>query len=332
MRKIVQLYRIPEWYDSKVPLLLAPALYLFLKRQTALGAASLTELLLLILFYGIFLGFGYVINDYADLEADRLAGKKKVMQSMRRGAAAAVVWLTAAAGCALMLALSPTLKMCLALAVIYFFGASYSARPVRFKERGVMGLVVSSAAQRCFPLLLLIVLEDWFSVDFWLWMILSFVVGLRYILVHQLLDLENDKKTGIETFSMGRETAVRRMIRLVFILEIVLICVLLAPLVIGHPWIAVIPAFYLWLSLIRWRGCLAVYGAAGMYSFAQAPLEDFYNQYLILMLDLLLMTVDRRWGILLILWAALLLWPAIRRMKFPMIYFRDQIRRRGGRQ
>ncbi len=331
MQKIVQLYRIPEWFDSKVPLLLAPALYLYFRRGTRFGAASLAELLLLILFYGVFLGFGYVINDYADLEADRLAGKKKVMQSMRRGTAAAVVWLTAAAGCALMLALSPTLKMCLALAVIYFFGASYSARPVRFKERGVMGLIVSSAAQRCFPLLLLIVLEGWFSVDFWLWMILSFLAGLRYILVHQLLDLENDRKAGIETFSQGREGAVRRMIRTVFVLEIALLCVLLAPLIPGHPWIAVVPAFYLWLSLIRWRGCLAVYGAPGMYSFAQAPLEDFYNQYLILMLDLLLLTVDPQWIILLVLWAALLLRPAIRRLKFPAIYFRDQIRRRGGK-
>ncbi len=332
MRKAIMLYRIPEWYDSKVPLLAAPALYLFLRREVPFTGASLAELLLLTLFYGVFLGFGYVINDFGDLEADRLAGKKKVMQSMKPQTAAVIVWLTAAAGCILMLALSHTPAMCLALAVIYFFGASYSIRPMRFKERGVLGLLVSSTAQRCFPLLLLMVLEGWVSPDFWLWMLLSFFVGLRYILVHQLLDLENDRKAGVETFSMEHEAAVRRMILAVFIAEIVLVCLLLVPLAVKYPFSMILPAAYLLVSLVRWRGCLVVYGAPGMYSFAQAPMEDFYNQYLILLLDLLLMTVDPRWGFLLVIWALLLLKPAIRRLKFPVIYFRDQIRLLGGRQ
>jgi len=154
-KTVCRLFRVGEWYDSEIPLLILPALYILILTNGIWSGQQLCAVVMLTVFDCLFLAFGYLINDYSDLEVDRLAGKKKVMHAIPRQAAFLMVVLSAAAGCLSVLVISHSGFTVLWLAVIYFFGAFYSARPLRFKERGIWGWLVSSTAQHCFPLFLI---------------------------------------------------------------------------------------------------------------------------------------------------------------------------------
>ena len=319
------LFRVGEWYDSKVPMLMLPVLYATIASQEIYAADKLKMVLLLIVFDSVFLAFGYLINDYADMEVDQKAGKKKIMHRLPKHVPFLLVVGSVVLGCLPVLLVSHGWKTILVLAVIYFFGGSYSAPPLRFKERGVLGLLVSSTAQRCFPLLMIPVLLD-MPVDkgYVLWMLLSFCVGIRYILVHQYIDAENDRRAGVETFALEHQSQVAVLIQWSFVAELLIIAVLLMPVCRLHRWTIVFLAGYAILSLIRWRGCRMVYGHGGLYSFDQVPLEDFYNHYLPLIFIILLMQQNPWWTVLLAAWILILLRPAVRHLEFPVKILTDQ--------
>ncbi len=323
--KVTKLFRIKEWYDSKVPMLILPALYTAIL-NAADSTAQIITVITLILFNSVFLAFGYLINDVADWEVDQKAGKKKIIHQMSKKTAISITCMTAAAGVVLILAVSHNWITVFTLSIIYFFGASYSAPPFRFKEKGVWGLIVSSAAQRCFPMLLIPVLTDT-NPDFyfWLWFLLSFIVGLRYILVHQYLDAENDRKAGVHTFAESHMNVIAVMIQICFLLELIMLVILMQPLVKLNFAITAVLVVYALISFIRAKGSKAVFGQCGLYSFDQVPLEDFYNLILPLILICILMVTDLKWGILLIVWLVILLRPTMEHLKFPAKILWDRV-------
>lgn len=329
LRFVNRLFRVSEWYDSKVPMLIMPALWFLLTTPSADVRTCMPALAVLMIFDMIFPAFGYIINDYADLEADRLAGKDKPMHHMKKETALLLVTGTGVLACLPVLLFSHTRQTLLALALIYFFGMSYSAPPLRFKERGVLGLLVSSTAQRCFPLLLVPALfENAMDIGYLLWMLLSFFVGLRYILVHQYLDAENDRRSGVNTFALRHQAISVRLIRCAFAAELILLAAIWIPVCRAQLWVIGFFAVYAWIFAVRWKGCKMVFGHGGLYSFDQMPLEDFYNHLAPLILILLLMQSNPRWGGLLALWIAVLLRPAAEHLKFPIKIWKDQRKRK----
>lgn len=332
LTKCKMLFRFDEWYDSKVPMLLLPVFYTILIEKNATIVAALRNVFLLIFFDATFLAFGYLINDYADMDVDKKAGKVKLMHQLPMRVSKCLVIGTAVIGCIPVLFVSHEWETFLVLAVIYFFGSSYSARPLRFKERGVWGLLVSSTAQRCFPLLLIPVLfEQSVTIGYLFWLLLSFCVGIRYILVHQYIDAENDRKSGVETYAIDNLSKVAFLIKCTFVIEIIVNILLLFPVCREYRWTLGMIAGYTCLSVIRWRGCKMVYGHGGLYSFEQVPLEDFYNNYLPLLFAVLLSSRDLKWGILIILWVVLLLKSTIKHLEFPVKICVNQLKRKVGK-
>lgn len=75
--RVGQIFRVGEWYDSKVPMLLLPALYIMIIEGTASAEHALGNVILLLIFDSVFLAFGYLINDYADMDVDKRLAKRK---------------------------------------------------------------------------------------------------------------------------------------------------------------------------------------------------------------------------------------------------------------
>ena len=92
------LFRAKEWYDSKVPMLISASLYLFAIQKTPFTLDNFLTIIILLLFYSIFLSFGYIINDYSDIEVDKKAGKNKVIHRFPHWLALLFVILTALIG------------------------------------------------------------------------------------------------------------------------------------------------------------------------------------------------------------------------------------------
>ena len=208
LRAIRTLVRWDEWYDSKVPLLFI-CFYQMCLVQPIPARQVIVRFTLVTAFACLYLAFGYLINDYSDRETDRLAGKLKLIASLPAPAAVVLLCLLGLAGMAIPLFLIGNRVLALGLtAVAYFFAAFYSMPPVRFKERGVWGLVVSAVAQRSLPALIIFAAFDHFGLDSWLLFVLLALIGVRWILVHQLIDLQNDREAGVSTFAAhaGRAT------------------------------------------------------------------------------------------------------------------------------
>ncbi|MBA2446741.1 MAG: hypothetical protein H0V51_01810 [Chloroflexi bacterium] len=160
--------RWSDWFRSKVPLLLVAFSYHALLANLA-PVAFAERLAAIFAFICLGYAFGYAVNDFADRDVDRLA------------AAVAPLIGLAAAGVATL----------------------YSLPPVRFKERGWLGLLVSAAAQRSLPALIIAATFDDLGWEAALFACLLLLIGLRWILVHQILDSPADLEAGVRTYVSG---------------------------------------------------------------------------------------------------------------------------------
>lgn len=278
VRAVGSLIRWREWNDSKVPLFFVSFYYLCLAEPLPAGKA-LARFALVTLFACLFLAFGYLINDYSDRDCDRRAGKRKLIASLPDSTILIVLCLVGLGGMAIPFSLIANHLLGIGLtAITYFFAVSYSLPPLRFKERGVWGLVVSAVAQRSFPVLVVFAMFDHYGLDAWLFSVLFGLIGVRWIVVHQLIDLQNDLQTGISTFATeaGYERTRRLLLRVVFPLEAIMLVAVWIYTAAGTRdlWL-LLPAYLgaVATNWLLWRGVGAAYSFA---SYGRQPLSDFY--------------------------------------------------------
>lgn len=279
MQKVAEFLRIKEWFTSKCALMIGIFLYCCLKSGWTDTSGFWVAVTCYTVFVSLFLAFGYVINDFCDREIDRLAGKKKIITSMTQKTCIAIlVIMVIGAACPMLIVGKSETGLVLAVLFTILLGTFYSAPPLRFKEKGIWGLIVSSAAQRCMPLW---VMYEFIPVnirDFVLWELLSFFIGLRYILIHQRIDAENDMKTGTVTFAMQHIKIVSLGIYLAFIIEIACLIFLFA------PWsnILAVLCFFIMFVYLIWQGIVIKkkLGENMFLTFSCVPLEDLYNFFI----------------------------------------------------
>ena len=281
LRAIRTLVRWDEWYDSKVPLLFI-CFYQMCLVQPIPARQVIVRLTLVTAFACLYLAFGYLINDYSDRETDRLAGKLKLIASLPAPAAVVLLCLLGLAGMAIPLFLIGNRVLALGLtAVAYFFAAFYSMPPVRFKERGVWGLVVSAVAQRSLPALIIFAAFDHFGLDSWLLFALLALIGVRWILVHQLIDLQNDREAGVSTFAAHAGRAQTEVLTkwVVFPLEVVCLIALCAYGAHSFSGLWFIPLGYGLVVAANWALWRGVNRPYSFTSYSRQPLSDLYYFY-----------------------------------------------------
>ena len=225
-----------------------------------------------------FLGFGYAINDYSDREIDKKIGKTNVMGELSNRKCLSILTLLTMGGVpfAVMIFSVPSLLL---FVFVYFWGAAYSVRPFRFKEKGVAGLLVSSLAQRTIPLLPLLSISKGYWPIVCICGVSGFLVGLRYILIHQYEDIENDQLTGTNTYVKNHNRSISKMVYTSFVIECVLVVTLelfFIKSVVGYALalLCVVQTF------ITYHTIQHIYRKKYFLSFICVPFEDMYNFYL----------------------------------------------------
>lgn len=200
LSKITDLTRVNQWWAFKLPLPIGIACAYAYSNQIGAGPFAVAALLLLLCGVTAAL-FASVINDIADLEQDRLAGKERAIVMLgptgRSLVLSAVVGLSIATALTLQKYCHP--YACLSyLAIIAVFMA-YSIEPVRLKRRSYWGLMAVALGEHVLPTLLalFLLLPLTSTVDLWKWLlsagIWSFAFGLRGIIWHQISDLRADE-------------------------------------------------------------------------------------------------------------------------------------------
>ncbi len=181
--------------------------------------------------------YGYLINDLADVELDRLAGKPNAFHGMSRTKASQVVVAVfgVMVACGLPFARRPNfLPLWIVWALVATF---YSLPPVRLKERGVLGLVATIAAQQPLPAAMAFAalghLRTWGALAFIAYITLR---GICSDVGHQMRDRERDEAAGATTFAVRLgHAAMTRIYGLSLELEALLLGVVLIVLVVDVP-------------------------------------------------------------------------------------------------
>jgi 4-hydroxybenzoate polyprenyltransferase len=114
-------------------------------------------------------------------------------------------------------------------AVTILIGIEYSLPPLRFKGRGIWGVIIGSVTQKpaIFVIFVAIISEwNWLGAVLTVWL---FCGGLLGMLGHQILDYHNDLTSGVRTFVVRHGPRLALMLSIVCALLIIM--TIMAPLV-----------------------------------------------------------------------------------------------------
>jgi len=200
-----------------------------------------------------------LINDLTDREIDRRAGKERWITSIPSPAGVMIPVLLLAAGFFVLNKAGGDIFVFASFTATVLLGILYSLRPVRFKERGIWGILAYSLSAA-----VLNVLVPWalFRPAFLLLPLLFFVVfgdKLIQILFHQIADFDSDSAERVKSFAVtaGRGRAdriLRSVLKTVMAVDTVLLFYILFEMK-EHP------RFLGLLGLI----CLLGVAATGLY-------------------------------------------------------------------
>lgn len=229
-KRFWQLIRAHEWWHYKLPLALAIAYALAWMNNIPFSMLLLpTGLLLMALISaGI---WASIINDFMDLDQDRLAGKSTPMMQLSPPFRWAAVACSVALNVIVALVLHRYPASLLLITAIWMTFAAYSMPPIRLKERGAIGLITIAVGEHVLLGLLAVslVLETTgmpvASVPVsWLCAYLgwSAAYGLRGIIWHQICDIQGDQRAGCTTAgaAIGATSMARFGERYVFPVEV----------------------------------------------------------------------------------------------------------------
>jgi len=224
LRYVVRLVRVRDWWDKI--LYVAGAAFLLWNGSGRVGVDAHAFALYVAGVLCLLIG-GYTINDVADFPQDTRVPREDIGPTPRRHHSLVVALAGLVVGMTLLLAATRE-PLPRAIAVVnLLIGVEYSLPPMRFKERGVWGVIVGAWTQK--PGLFLVSAAmlgvwNWLCVLLTVWL---FCGGALAMLGHQILDHRNDLAAGVRTFVTRRGP--KLALRLCFVCACVIGMTVLAP-------------------------------------------------------------------------------------------------------
>jgi hypothetical protein len=158
-------------------------------------------------------------------------------------------------------------------------GAAYSLPPFRLKARGSAGIWSAAAAQRTLPMLVAFTAIGRVEVAAWTLLLVAQLAGTRWMVVHQVIDAESDRRSGVGTWVsvVGEARAGSDLRGVVFPLEFALLLATVWLQAARTPVLWLLPVAGLLLSgawVWQCRGVQAPYSFQG---YSRQPLAGFYQ-------------------------------------------------------
>lgn len=187
--------------------------------------------LVLISSLGFYFMYGFLINDFFDMPHDIAAGKKRPIQKIPKIAFIRII-LGVVFISTLHLLYLKYLSYIATYVLAYLLATLYSAPPIRFKSRGLSGIIVNGLIEKVLPVLAVFTFFEHFGIDTVIFLATSFSAQFAEAMTHQINDYETDLRNGIRSFvvDMGIKKALRTFKKLVIPLSMTLViflCVLI---------------------------------------------------------------------------------------------------------
>lgn len=283
--------RAGNWWSSKIPPLLAIAYAEILAHDLPWDLSARLVLAVLWSICAV-ASYGHVINDAFDIEQDRQAGKRNFMAPYTPAQRALFAALTVAAGVLPLAWVNVGWTAWSLLAVNYLLPTVYSIPPLRFKERGILGVLCDTSGAHAVPTLFITQAFAHNAVGSppatalaglaTLW---AFLFGLKGILNHMIADRESDIAGGARTFAVQTDPTgtLRFVTRVLYWLEIAAFVGVTAVLTALIPVLPILLVLYCGLEITKGAlGWKFSFDASGRYQRPNVPFANnrFYELWL----------------------------------------------------
>lgn len=195
-------FRWKDWGIDKIPVLFGICFYLIFVNGRSVQT-NISDFFVFLIFSISSTLYGFSINDYADLEIDRIHGKKNIFILLSVNKKNVILVLLG------MIVLISGFYFInkpyfLFLWIVQVFIATfYSLPPIRFKERGTIGLIIPFFAQLVLPTLICFsIFGEVLSLVCLYFLVYSIFKGGAYDIGHQFQDFILDSKTKTSTFAV----------------------------------------------------------------------------------------------------------------------------------
>jgi predicted secreted hydrolase/4-hydroxybenzoate polyprenyltransferase len=196
-KQLISLSRVPEWWE-KLQTVFTAALVLLVLNPVPLDCVWLLPVLAL--YMAFFGSYGYALNSYSDRQQDKKVGKQKELDFFSNHQLLLTSCFFAFGAITIPLLFSDFRINILGL-VTFLLTTFYSVKPLRLKERGILGIIVPALVQRPLPFLFFVFLIGSNSMVAWYLLGWLTIVGLIMMFAHQLLDFKNDREAQVDTWA-----------------------------------------------------------------------------------------------------------------------------------
>jgi 4-hydroxybenzoate polyprenyltransferase len=346
--RIAKLMRVNAWWNTIVPQVLGWIYFSFLSSvvygaqhiipcEPNGGSAYLCPAIFFFISLVSIAGFGYVFNDFCDVETDMLAGKPNSIGKL------ALLWRIMLISGSILTGLCAWYQLnqdnhirgSNMMLANFLFAAQiialvvYSANPVRLKDRAELGIVVDAFYGHLNPVMISICVfgfESYWQIGkVWDYLFVSLLVivcsikGIRNILLHQIEDRKKDEAAGLNTavIKYGPWRVINFINYYLFPAEIFFLVCLMVIMSIHIPPLIIPLIFFAIISYLKMSGWKIGYADRRLLEFKFTYfMNDFYEGWLPVFMLITLSVYRHEFVFLLIL--HLIFFP-----KFIMNLFKD---------
>ncbi len=204
-QKILPLFRFTNWWNSKIPPLIAVFFIGLIISENNCNTYILAKLILLILWMVATAAFGYFINDWTDIKEDFLSGRKNHVAQVPvkfRWPIAIILFMGSIGLQILLNGIGSTSAFFSALHLLCFI--IYSVPPFRLKKCLLATAILDSIYAHVLPAVIVLASVCSVHENLYLFILLGwsqFITGVRNILLHHLFDRKQDKLAGNSNFA-----------------------------------------------------------------------------------------------------------------------------------
>lgn len=203
IKNLYDSFRVKDWGSSFINQMIGLCFLMIYEVHGQFSLETLLQIILFIISSIGFAAFGYLVNDLFDIESDKKAGKesKFAQLSLKKRL---LLFISSLSFMLLPWYFLPTDELIFYLIglqlLLYFL---YSVPPIRLKERPFLSIIADASYAYVIPLILCIItFANYYHFSVlninWIYLIICFFfAGCKNILLHQLEDIDFDKKAGI---------------------------------------------------------------------------------------------------------------------------------------
>lgn len=218
------------------------------------------KVLLFFVFSLSLVAYGYLINDFADVDLDKKAGKINVFLGVSHRKALLIITIIFLFMIVSGISFLKNRSFFILWFLWFLLTTFYSSPPLRLKERGLMGLIATILGQQPLPAILMFSAMNYlFGWDVLIFIIYITLRGISADVGHQMRDRQHDVSAGASTFAVQKgDIAISRLYGISLEFEKILLGLVLFIFLIKIPTIKLwnyslnptLPLFLLYILLL----------------------------------------------------------------------------------